>query len=105
VLTPEDYGILDLLGTIVIVSSFLIFSGTDTSVGYYYFRKEYFSERPQIIISSMYVRLLFSAAAFIIIFSGSQFISQLLFGKDLSLFVIITGMTIVFQALHFCLTC
>lgn len=100
VLTPEDYGILDLLGTIIIVSTFLILSGTDTSVGYYYFRKEHFDERPQIIISSMYVRVLFSIAAFALIFAGSQLISQILFGKDLSLFVIITGMTIVFQALH-----
>ncbi len=100
VLTTEDYGILDLLGTIVIVSTFLILSGTDTSVGYYYFRKEYHEERNQIIISSMYVRLIFSVVAFIIIFFGAQYISQLLFGKDLSLFVIITGMTIVFQALH-----
>jgi O-antigen/teichoic acid export membrane protein len=100
VLTTEDYGILDLLGTIVIVSTFLILSGTDTSVGYYYFRKEHYDERSEIIISSMYVRLIFSVVAFIIIFIGAQYISQLLFGKDLSLFVIITGMTIVFQALH-----
>jgi O-antigen/teichoic acid export membrane protein len=100
VLTTEDYGILDLLGTIVVVSTFLILSGTDTSVGYYYFRKEHFDERPKIIISSMYVRLLFSAGAFVLIFFGSQMISQLIFGRDLSLFVTITGMTIVFQALH-----
>jgi O-antigen/teichoic acid export membrane protein len=100
VLTTEDYGILDLLGTIVVVSTFLILSGTDTSVGYYYFRKEHFDERPQIIISSMYVRVLFALIAFVIIFLAAQYISQLLFGKDLSLFVIITGMTIVFQALH-----
>lgn len=100
VLTPADYGILDLLGTIIVVSSFLILSGTDTSVGYYYFRKEYFEERPVIIISSLYVRLFFSLIGFIIIAGGAQYISQLLFGKDLSLFVLITGLTIVFQALH-----
>lgn len=100
VLTTEDYGVLDLLGTIVVVSTFLILSGTDTSVGYYYFRKEHFEERSQIIVSSLYIRLVFSIVAFILIFTGSQFISNLIFGKDLSLFVIITGMTIVFQALH-----
>ncbi len=100
VLTPEDYGILDLLGTIVIVSTFLILSGTDTSVGYYYFRKEYFDQRPVIIISSLYARLLFSIAGFIIIAVCAPYISQLLFGKNLSLFVLITGLSIVFQALH-----
>ncbi|MCI0448534.1 MAG: polysaccharide biosynthesis C-terminal domain-containing protein [Chlorobi bacterium] len=100
VLTTEDYGILDLLGTIITVSTFLIVSGTDTSVGYYYFRKEHFEERPVIIISSMYVRLLFSAAGFIIISFFSLQISLLLFGRDLSLFVMITGFTIVFQVLH-----
>jgi len=100
VLTTEDYGILDLLSTIIIVSTFLILSGTDTSVGYYYFRKENFENRPVIIISSMYIRLLFSLGGFFIIFIAAPFISQLLFGKDLSLFVIITGVTIVFQSLH-----
>ncbi len=100
VLTTADYGILDLLGTIVVVSTFLILSGTDTSVGYYYFRKEHIDDRPVIIVSSMYVRMIFSAIAFTIILIGAQYISNLIFGKDLSLFVIITGMTIVFQALH-----
>jgi O-antigen/teichoic acid export membrane protein len=100
VLTTEDYGILDLLGTIVTVSTFLIVSGTDTSVGYYYFRKEHFEQRGQIIISSMYVRVLFSAVGFLIIALFSMHISELLFGKNLRLFVIITGFTIVFQVMH-----
>lgn len=100
VLSPEDYGILDLLGTIVIVSTFLILSGTDTSVGYYYFRKEHTDERPVIIISSLYTRIFFSVTGFLIILLGAPYISQILFGKDLSLFVVITGITILFQALH-----
>jgi len=100
VLTTEDYGILDLLSTIVVVSSFLIISGTDTAVGYYYFRKEYAGDRPVIIISSLYARLLFSLAGFLIIAFGAPYISHLIFGKDLSLFVVITGFSIVFQSLH-----
>ncbi len=100
VLTTEDYGILDLLGTIVVVSSFLIISGTDTSVGYYYFRKEHTEERPVIIISSLYARLLFSVTGFIIIAFAAPYISHLIFGRDLSLFVTITGFSIVFQSLH-----
>lgn len=100
VLTPEDYGILDLLGTIAVISTFFILSGTDTSVGYYYFRKEYFDKRSEIIISSLYTRLMFSVAGLVIILAGSGYISELLFGRDLQLFVIITGITILFQALH-----
>lgn len=100
VLTAEDYGILDLLGTIIVVSTFLILSGTDTSVGYYYFRKEYWHERSKIIISSLYIRLIFSLIAFFIIFIAADYISKLLFGRDLKLFVIITGVTIVFQVFH-----
>ena len=100
VLTTEDYGILDLLGTIVVVSSFLIISGTDTSVGYYYFRKEHVEDRPVIIISSLYARLLFSVSGFIIIAFAAPYISQLIFGRDLSLFVKITGFSIVFKSLH-----
>jgi O-antigen/teichoic acid export membrane protein len=100
VLTPEDYGILDLLGTIVIISTFLIVSGTDTSVGYFYFRREHINERNLIICSSMYVRLLFSLAALVVIILISGYLSKLLFGKELSIFIIVTGISIVFQSFH-----
>lgn len=100
VLTAEDYGILDLLGTIIVVSTFLILAGTDTSVGYYYFRKEFWHERNKIIISSLYIRLIFSLIAFFIIFLTADYISILIFGRDLKLFIIITGVTIVFQVFH-----
>jgi len=100
VLTPEDYGILDLLGTIVVISTFLIVSGTDTALGYYYFRKEHFNERNLIISSSFYLRLILSFIALVIIMLTSRYLSQILFGRDLSIFVIITGISIVFQSFH-----
>lgn len=100
VLTPEDYGILDLLGTITFVSTFLIISGTDSAIGYYYFRKEHESERSIIISSSLYIRIVFSIIAFIIILLGSSIISNLLFGRNYSTFIIITGATIVFSSIY-----
>lgn len=100
VLSTIDYGVLDLLGTVVTVSTFLIVSGTDTAVGYYYFRKEHFEERAQIIISSMYIRLLFSVIGLIIIYFFAAQISDLIFGKNLSMFVIITGFSIIFMVIH-----
>jgi len=100
VLSPEDYGILDLLSTIILVSTFLIVSGTDTAVGYYFFRKENIEERPVIITSSLFLRIIFSTVAFIVILIASSAISNLIFGKDYSLFVIITGITILFQSLY-----
>jgi O-antigen/teichoic acid export membrane protein len=99
VLTPEDYGILDLLNTIAIISSLLIVSGTDSALGYYYYRKEHFHERPEMISSALWLRLIFAVVVFIIIFFISPFISNLLFGRDYSLFVIIAGITIVFDSL------
>ena len=99
-LSPKDYGILDLLGTISIVSTFLIVSGTDTAQGYFFFRMEYRNERSQIISSAMFVRLLFALIAFILIFISSKLISNIIFGQDFSLFIIITGATVVFSTAH-----
>lgn len=96
VLIPEDYGILDLLGTITIVSSFLIISGTDTALGYYYYRKEHFHERAVMVSSSLWIRIIFSVIAFGIILIGSGFLSETLFGRDYTLFIVITGITIFF---------
>lgn len=100
VLVPKDYGILDLLQTIVVVSSFLIISGTDTALGYYYYRKEYLDERAIMISSALWIRLMFSAAALAIIVIGSKIISGTLFGQDYSFFVIITGITILFSSIY-----
>jgi O-antigen/teichoic acid export membrane protein len=100
VLTPKDYGILDLLGTIGVVSTFLIVSGTDTAQGYYFFRLEYKNERPGIISSALFLRVCFGLIAFILIVIFSKLISITLFGQDLSLFVIITGGTVAFSTIH-----
>ena len=56
-LTPEDYGILDLLGTISLVSGFLIVSGTDSALSYYFFRKEYNAERPVMISTGLWIEI------------------------------------------------
>jgi O-antigen/teichoic acid export membrane protein len=100
VLTPEDYGILDLLSTIALVSGFLIVSGTDAALSYYFFRKEYHEERSVMISTGLWMRLLFSLVVLTIILFGADFISELIFGKDLSLFVIITGVTILFTSVY-----
>ena len=70
VLQPSDYGILDLLGTISLVSSFLIIAGTDTAFGYYFYRKEFENEKRLIISTALWIRLTFSSAVFILILAG-----------------------------------
>jgi O-antigen/teichoic acid export membrane protein len=100
VLQPSDYGILDLLGTITIVSTFLIISGTDTALGYFYYRKEYAYEKKEMVSSSLWLRIFFSLTVFIIIALLSKNISLLIFGRDYSLFIIITGLTIVFSSIY-----
>ena len=104
VLTPEDYGILDLLGTITVVSSFLIVSGTDSAFGYYYFRKEYAAEKKEMIASTLYLRLILSVIIFTILFFVAPFITKLLFHTDHTLFIRITALTIVFSSVFFFLT-
>jgi O-antigen/teichoic acid export membrane protein len=99
-LTPEDYGILDLLGTIAVVSTFLIISGSDTALGYFYYRKEFSSQRRKMVSTSLWIRIIFSLIAFVIIFFFSKNLSLLIFGRDYSLFIIITGLTIIFSSIY-----
>ena len=100
VLIPEDYGILDLLNTIVVVSTFLIISGTDTALGYYYYRREFADEKNEMVSSSLWLRLIFSFIVLIVISFLSKNLSLLIFGRDYSVFIIITGFTIVFSSIY-----
>ncbi|HEY3249781.1 MAG TPA: oligosaccharide flippase family protein, partial [Ignavibacteria bacterium] len=99
-LTPEDYGILDLLGTLVAISIYFIVSGTDLALSYYYYRKEHLEERPIMISTTLWMRLLFAGGVFILVALLSKQFSLLLFGKDYSLFVFITGLSLAFQAIY-----
>lgn len=99
-LTPEDYGILDLLGTVAIISIYLVVSGTDSSLSYYYFRKEHIKERPIMVSSTLFIRITFAAAAFIIVGLLSHKLTFLIFGKDYSLFLILTGISLAVQSIY-----
>ena len=99
-LTPEDYGILDLLNTIIIVSTFLVISGTDTALGYFYYRKEFAEEKREMVSTSLWLRILLAFIVFIFISLFSRNLSYLMFGRNYSLFIIITGSTIVFSSIY-----
>lgn len=99
-LTPEDYGILDLLGTVAIISIYLVVSGTDSSLSYYYFRKENLKERAIMVSSTLWIRITFASAAFIIVGLLSNKLSFLIFGKDYSMFLILTGISLAVQSLY-----
>ena len=99
-LTPEDYGILDLLGTVAIISIYLVVSGTDSSLSYYFFRKEHTEERPVMVSSTLIIRLTFASAAFIIVGLLSHKLTFLIFGKDYSLFLILTGISLAVQSIY-----
>ncbi|HMQ79581.1 MAG TPA: polysaccharide biosynthesis C-terminal domain-containing protein, partial [Ignavibacteria bacterium] len=99
-LTPEDYGILDLLGTVAIISIYLVVSGTDSSLSYYFFRKEHAEERPVMVSSTLIIRLTFASAAFLIVGLLSHKLTFLIFGKDYSLFLILTGISLAVQSIY-----
>lgn len=99
-LTPEDYGILDLLGTVAIISIYLVVSGTDSSLSYYFFRKEFTEERRKMVSSTLWIRITFAAAAFVIVGLLSGKLSFLIFGKDYSLFLILTGISLAVQSIY-----
>ncbi len=99
-LTPEDYGILDLLGTVAIISIYLVVSGTDSSLSYYYYRKEHIKERPIMVSSTLLIRITFASVAFIIVGLFSYNLSFLIFGKDYSMFFILTGISLAVQSIY-----
>lgn len=99
-LTPEDYGILDLLGTVAIISIYLVVSGTDSSLSYYFFRKEHVEDRPVMVSSTLWIRVTFASAAFIVVGLLSNKLSFLIFGKDYSLFLILTGISLAVQSIY-----
>lgn len=99
-LTPEDYGILDLLGTVAIISIYLVVCGTDSSLSYYYFRKEHLKERPIMVSSTLIIRITFASVIFIIVGLLSNKLSFLIFGKDYSLFLILTGISLGVQSIY-----
>lgn len=99
-LTPEDYGILDLLGTVAIISIYMVVSGTDSSLSYYFFRKEHNNDRPVMVSSTLWIRITFAAAAFILVGALSYNLSFLIFGKDYSLFIILTGISLAVQSIY-----
>ena len=99
-LTPEDYGILDLLGTVAIISIYLVVAGTDSSLSYYYFRKEHINERPVMVSSTLFIRITFASTAFILVGLLSNNLSFLIFGKDYSMFLILTGISLAVQSIY-----
>lgn len=99
-LTPTDYGILDLLATISIISVYLVVSGTDSALSYYYYRKEFLPERKIIVASTFWIRITFSVIAFGIIAVIAKDLSQLIFGKDYSHFIMLTGITLSVSSVY-----
>lgn len=99
-LTPEDYGILDLLGTVSVVSGFLVISGSDAALGYYYYRKEFMPERKIMISSALWIRLILSFIIFLLIVILSGFFSEILFNRDYTLFFYVTGLTVAFSSVY-----
>ena len=99
-LTPEDYGILDLLGTVAIISIYLVVAGTASSLSYYYFRKEHLKERPIMVSSTLIIRITFASVIFIIVGLLSNKLTFLIFGKDYSLFLILTGISLGVQSIY-----
>ncbi len=97
-LTPGDYGVLALLGTIQTVSVYLVISGSDAAFGYYYFRREFASEKSKMVVSTLSIRLIFSVILLSVLFFMAPFLSEFIFHEDYSLFIRITALAIMFTS-------
>lgn len=99
VLNPSDYGILDLLNSVAVFSSFLIISGTDASVGYYYFRKEFREEKNILVSSGLIIRIFFSLSIAVILVIISPFLSDLMFHGEGSELIKLYSLYIAFSSI------
>ena len=101
VLSPSDYGILDLLNSVAVFSSFLIISGTDASVGYYYFRKEFQAEKNILVSSGLIIRIVFALSIAAILVIASPFLSDLIFHGEGRELIMLYSVYIAFNAVYF----
>lgn len=100
-LKPADYGILDLLNSVAVFSSFVIISGTDASLGYYYFRKEYQHEKNMIVSSGLFIRFCFAAIIAMILFVLSPYLTDVLFHNNQTEYVQLYALYIAFNSIYF----
>jgi O-antigen/teichoic acid export membrane protein len=100
-LKPADYGILDLLNSVAVFSSFVIISGTDASLGYYYFRKEYQHEKSMIVTSGLFIRFCFAAIVALLLYILSPYLTGVLFHNDQTEFVQLYAIYIVLNSIYF----
>lgn len=99
-LTTEDYGILDVLNTIPFIGAFLIVSGTDAALSYFYFRKEFSGEKHLMISSALWIRIMFALVILAIIVVLSPYLTNLMFGRDYKIFVWLTALTLLFNCVY-----
>lgn len=101
VLTPFDYGILDLLNSVAVFTSFIIISGTDASLGYYYFRREFQEEKKLLVSSGLLIRITFSLSMALVIIILAPSLNKLLFTNDNTFLIQLYSFYIVFNSIFF----
>ncbi len=101
VLTPSDYGILDLLNSVSVFTSFLIISGTDASLGYYYFRREFQQEKNLIVSTGLIIRVCLALAVAFILIVFAPALSDLLFHGNGAIYIRLYAVYIVFNSIYF----
>ncbi|MFI5212165.1 MAG: lipopolysaccharide biosynthesis protein [Ignavibacteria bacterium] len=100
-LKPADYGILDLLNSVAVFSSFIIISGTDAAVGFYYFRNEFKEERSQLVSSGLIIRIVFGLTVALLLVLLSPPLTDLLFKNEETQYVRLYALYIAFNSVFF----
>ena len=100
-LTPSDYGVLDLLNSVAVFSSFLIISGTDAAVGFYFFRREFQNEKKLMVSTGLILRMSFSLTIAVILVILSPKLNNILFTDDKSYLIQLYSLYIASNAIYF----
>lgn len=99
-LTPADYGVLDILSTVTSLLTVILVLGLDGAMAYYYYETADYDQRISIISTSFFFRLIFSLLTCSILFLYAHQLSWWFIGDDgYTLFFSIAIAGIPFQLL------
>jgi O-antigen/teichoic acid export membrane protein len=81
-LSPEKYGVLDIIDKWTAMLTFLIIFGTDSALSFFYFDTKDKEKRLEFVRNVMYFRLMIVSILALIIFSAGPWISEVILGSS-----------------------
>jgi O-antigen/teichoic acid export membrane protein len=100
VFSPTDYGIMDMIATMVALAGIILSSGTETALSYYFFQLNNDLERQKTITSITFYLILIHGLVSVGIYIFAESITRFVFGEEsFGSFLKIAALSIPFSSL------